>query len=213
MGFAFWQHYCSDVAHLRPTRLCTMFGRLLGCYTIYIHFWGILPPNGILPCAKFTLRPSLAFSYIGSVTARPLVVDISQTLQCWTEAATYIRLSGHHVGHWPTFLVAASVDTLYNRSVICIWHWKSTALFEVHSVVLLCSTDLNVRAVHGTLVVFLQNDAGFTKWEPTTERLRELLLAYRPSEPPRHWLRFWTVAIYVVILWRWVIVASCLQML
>ena len=32
--------------------------------------WGVLPPNRILPGAKFTLRPSLAFSYIGSVTAR-----------------------------------------------------------------------------------------------------------------------------------------------
>jgi len=52
--------------------------------------------------------------------------------------------------------------------------------------VLLPSVDLNVRAVHGTLVVFLQNDAGFMKWEPTTERLRELLLAYRPTQPPRH---------------------------
>jgi len=29
-----------------------------------------LPSNGILPGAKFTLRPSLAFSYISSVTAR-----------------------------------------------------------------------------------------------------------------------------------------------
>jgi len=37
---------------------------------LYIHFWGPLPPNGILPGAKFTLRPNLAFSYIGSVTAR-----------------------------------------------------------------------------------------------------------------------------------------------
>ena len=31
---------------------------------------GLLSPDGILPDAKFTLRPSLAFSYIGSVTAR-----------------------------------------------------------------------------------------------------------------------------------------------
>jgi len=37
---------------------------------IYIHFRGLLPPNGILPGAKFTLRQSLAFSYIGSITAR-----------------------------------------------------------------------------------------------------------------------------------------------
>jgi len=31
---------------------------------------GLLLPNGILPGAKFTFRLSLAFSYIGSVTAR-----------------------------------------------------------------------------------------------------------------------------------------------
>jgi len=38
--------------------------------TLYIHYPGLLPHNGILPGAKFTLRPSLALSYIGSVTAR-----------------------------------------------------------------------------------------------------------------------------------------------
>lgn len=37
------------------------------------------------------------------------------------------------------------------------------------------------RAVHGTAVFFLQNDAGFAKWAPTTERLAELSAAYRPS--------------------------------
>jgi len=36
----------------------------------YIYsFGGSLPRNGILPGAKFTLRPSLVLSYIGSVTA------------------------------------------------------------------------------------------------------------------------------------------------
>jgi len=35
-----------------------------------VLFWGLLPPHGILPGAKFTLRPSLALSYIGSVIAR-----------------------------------------------------------------------------------------------------------------------------------------------
>jgi len=38
--------------------------------TLYIHFWRLLPCNGILTATIFTLRPSLAFSYIGSVTAR-----------------------------------------------------------------------------------------------------------------------------------------------
>jgi len=31
---------------------------------------GVLVPNGILPRAKFTLHAILAFSYIGSITAR-----------------------------------------------------------------------------------------------------------------------------------------------
>ena len=37
--------------------------------TLYIHFLGLLLLDGIFPGAKFTLRPSLVFSYIGSVTA------------------------------------------------------------------------------------------------------------------------------------------------
>jgi len=32
-------------------------------------------------------------------------VGVSQTLRRRTEGATYIRQGGHHVGHWPTFLV------------------------------------------------------------------------------------------------------------
>ena len=49
------------------------------------------------PC-KFQL-----VSRLGSITARHLVVGVSQTLRRWTEGATYIRQGGHHVG--PTFLV------------------------------------------------------------------------------------------------------------
>jgi len=37
--------------------------------TLHIYFGGLLPPDRILPVAKFTLRPSLAFSYIGTLTA------------------------------------------------------------------------------------------------------------------------------------------------
>ena len=50
------------VAQRTSTELCTRFGRLLGWYTVYT-FSGALAPNGILPGAKFTLRPNLAFSY------------------------------------------------------------------------------------------------------------------------------------------------------
>ena len=48
--------------------------------TSYIHFRGLLPPDGILPRAKFTLRTNLAFSYTGTVTARHSSSGISQSL-------------------------------------------------------------------------------------------------------------------------------------
>ena len=43
MGFASYLRYCSDVAHRTSTKLCTMFGRLLGWCTIYT-FSGALAP-------------------------------------------------------------------------------------------------------------------------------------------------------------------------
>ena len=110
-GFASCLRYCSDIAHRRPTKLCTMFGRLLGCYTIYT-FSGALAADRILPGAKFTLCPSLVFSYIGSVTARHSSIRRQSTFAAWykewnygtfAEGATYIRHGGHHVGHRPTF--------------------------------------------------------------------------------------------------------------
>jgi len=33
------------------------------------------------------------------------VLGVSQTLRRSTEGATYIRHGGHHIGHWPTFLI------------------------------------------------------------------------------------------------------------
>ena len=43
---------------------------------------------------------------------------------------------------------------------------------------------MNIKAVHGTVIIFLQNDAGFIKWGPTPERVKEVLLAYIPRESP-----------------------------
>ena len=80
--------------------------------TLYIHFPGLLPPDRILPRAEFTLRPALAFSYIGSVTARHLRSGRQRKFAAlysewnygtFAEGATYIRLGGHHFGHRPTF--------------------------------------------------------------------------------------------------------------
>ena len=78
----------------------------------YIYILGALAPDRILPGTKFTLRPSLAFSYIGSVTARHSSSRHQPNFVVWykelnyrtfADGATYIRQSGHHIGHWPTF--------------------------------------------------------------------------------------------------------------
>jgi len=88
-----------------------MFGHLL-TGTLYIHFWGLLPPKAILPAAKFTLRPSFALSYIGSITAWHSSIGRQPNFAAWykewnyrtfTEGATCVLLGGHYVGHWPTF--------------------------------------------------------------------------------------------------------------
>ena len=64
------------------------------------------------PC-KFQL-----VSRLGSITARHLVVGVSQTLRRWTEGATYIRQGDHHVGHWPIFLVQFIVSRHYVRQKV-----------------------------------------------------------------------------------------------
>jgi len=70
-------------------------------------FSGALAPDGILPGANFTLRPTLAFSYIASVTARHSSSGRQPNFVAWykewnygtfAEGATYIRLGGHDVG-------------------------------------------------------------------------------------------------------------------
>jgi len=45
------------------------------------------------------------FRVLAALLHGTVVVGVSQTLRHWTEGATYIRQGGHHVGHWPTFLV------------------------------------------------------------------------------------------------------------
>ena len=60
--------YCSDIAHRRPTKLCTMSGRLLGWYTMYT-LSEALAPDGILSrmqnslCVQVLRSPILTIVY------------------------------------------------------------------------------------------------------------------------------------------------------
>jgi len=70
------------------------FARCLAVSWAGTIFWGLLPPNGILPGAKFTLRPSLAFSYSPfnselkrstwlQLSAKPTAIILARTSECW----------------------------------------------------------------------------------------------------------------------------------
>ena len=45
------------------------------------------------------------FRILAALLHGTVVVGVSQTLWRLTQGTTYIRQGGHHVGHWPTFLV------------------------------------------------------------------------------------------------------------
>jgi len=76
---------------------------ILNWYTIYT-FSGAFGPKRILPGAKFTFRPSLAFSYIGSITVRYSRVWAKL---CGVVQGKMLRMACHFFPHlylagWPS---------------------------------------------------------------------------------------------------------------
>ena len=63
-------------------------------------------------------------SRLCSVTARRLVVGVSQTLRRWTDGATYVRQGDHHVGHWLAFCYGVDWFTDDRRIKSSIWHFN-----------------------------------------------------------------------------------------
>jgi len=90
-------------------------------------------------------------SRLGSITARHVVVGVSQTLRPWIEGATYFRQGDHHVGHWPTFLVILDIH-LYG----CRYHLINVYVPNNHAERIPWFTKLECRPV-----VFL----GGTTWK------------------------------------------------
>jgi len=98
------------------TKLCTMFGRLLGWYIIYTFSWALAPSRNFATC-KIHLASNSLRSPIGSVTtalqqraSAKLCGMVKWNYGTSAHGATYIRLGGHHVGHRPTFLVWCPKD-------------------------------------------------------------------------------------------------------
>jgi len=117
-GFASWFRYCSDVAQRKSTKLCRMFGRLLGWYTVYP---GVYTSGGSCPLTAFChVQNSFCVQVLRSPVLAALlhgtgVVGVSQTL--WygtrngimelslpsfsTEGATHIQRAAITLGIGP----------------------------------------------------------------------------------------------------------------
>jgi len=73
--------------------------------------------NGWEPLASLATPANLnGFRVLAALLHGTPTVGVSQTLRRWTEGAAYIRQGGHHVGHWPTFLVLSSSFSSTNLS-------------------------------------------------------------------------------------------------
>ena len=119
-GFACWLcYYCTDVAQQTSTKFCMMFGRFLCWYTMRT-FSEALAAKGILPGVKFTLRLSLAFSYISSVIALHSGNGLLQKL--WR--GIFTRQGGHLVLHRAVelsafgFCFSALIKRLAGKSMV-----------------------------------------------------------------------------------------------
>jgi len=100
-----------------------------GTLGLYIHFLGLLSPNGILQGVKFTLRPSLAFSYIGSVTARhsssghkPNFPGLSRRRHLYS-AGRPSRLPSAHI------LIMAALCNRAGHYIFALWFLLSSSFF------------------------------------------------------------------------------------
>jgi len=71
------------------------------------------------------------FHILAALLHATLVVGISLTLRRWTEGASYIRQSGHHVGHWPTFLVCVKIAV--KTQLTCLFDFYSQFILNLYS--------------------------------------------------------------------------------
>jgi len=119
-----------------------MFGHLLGCYTIYT-FSGALAPDGIFPCAKFALCPSLAFSYIGSVTAQHSSSGVSQTFWHSTRnGITELLQRAPLIFSWAAITLGIGPHSSY---------LSVTSLKAVRLLTRVCHADTVISAIIGRL--------------------------------------------------------------
>jgi len=128
MGFTSCLLYCSDVAHWRPTKLCTVFGHLLRWHTI--HFWGLLPPYGIFSQRKIHITYikvlhslTLAALLHGTPAAGVKLCGVVQGMELRNFGRRRHLYSAGRPSHWSSAHILFIMATLWNRAghIFILW--------------------------------------------------------------------------------------------
>ena len=135
---------CSDVAQRRSTKLCTMFGRFLAWYIIYTVL-ELLPPDGILPGAKFTLRPNLAFSCIGNVTGRHSSSERQPNNAAWYKEWNYGTFAPRHFQQRALHIFRGRPSRWAQAYILIVNIYYYSRLFFSH-----CASKLNSITLAGS---------------------------------------------------------------
>ena len=117
-GFASCLRYCTDVAQRKPTKFCTLFGRLLGWYTIYTFLGAVAPwwnfyrckihftsKSGVLLCWQrycTALQQRAPTKLCGMIQGMELRNYGTFAARYFQQMAPPIFRSSHYVGHRPT---------------------------------------------------------------------------------------------------------------
>jgi len=130
-GFASWLRYCSGLPHWRPAKLCTIFGRLLGWYTIYT-FWELLPLTEF-----YQLQNSLCVQVLRSPILAALVhstraAAVSQILWHGTKnGITELSQRAPPIFGWAAITLGIGPHSSYYHCycLICIANWLLLVYF------------------------------------------------------------------------------------
>jgi len=89
---------------------------------LHVQFRGLLLPDGILPGVIVTLRPSLAFSYVGTLLHGTPASGVSQTLRRGTRNGIYTTFAegSTYMFDWAAITLGwALAHILVNRVLLC----------------------------------------------------------------------------------------------
>jgi len=96
--------------------------------TLYLHFRGFLPLTEFLPAANFTLRPSLALSCIGSVTARHSNSGRQPKFAAWYKEWNYGTFATYSAGQ-PSRWASAHILVRIFRAFTMAFIYKKSSSF------------------------------------------------------------------------------------